>query len=146
MTSETQQRAHAQQATPADAQRERGVAVARSDCSAQATKIASARTVELAAAADGTTPQRCEIAMARMAAAWTKQQRRRRWLDGRATAGSGAGMAAAAAAARKRSRHGIGNDAVNGAEQLRSGALSDRSILDKGCDSTKFDDAMEGYV
>ncbi|KAK9118794.1 hypothetical protein Scep_016887 [Stephania cephalantha] len=30
--------------------------------------------------------------------------------------------------------------------ERRGGALSDRSILDEGCDSTKFDDAMEGYV
>ncbi|KAK9140654.1 hypothetical protein Scep_010335 [Stephania cephalantha] len=47
---------------------------------------------------------------------------------------------------RKRNWHSIGKDAVNGAEQLRSGTLSDRSIVDEGCDSTKFDDAMKGYV
>ncbi|KAK9098187.1 hypothetical protein Syun_025232 [Stephania yunnanensis] len=36
-----------------------------------------------------------------------------------------------------------GSGALDGAEQLRGGALSDRSILDKGCDSTKFDDAID---
>ncbi|KAK9100829.1 hypothetical protein Scep_024259 [Stephania cephalantha] len=50
------------------------------------------------------------------------------------------GSAAAAALARRLHDSGSDGGAVNGAEQLCDGALSDRSILDEGCDSTRFDD------
>ncbi|KAK9165689.1 hypothetical protein Scep_000880 [Stephania cephalantha] len=47
----------------------------------------------------------------------------------RPTAAVGSGYAAATASAQQ----------VNGAEQLHGDALSDRSLLDEGCDSMKFD-------
>ncbi|KAK9126041.1 hypothetical protein Scep_014887 [Stephania cephalantha] len=51
-----------------------------------------------------------------------------RWCD------SYAGSGAVTAVARLRRRRG----------ERRGGSLSDRSLLDEGCDSTNFDDAMEG--
>ncbi|KAK9110877.1 hypothetical protein Scep_018396 [Stephania cephalantha] len=59
--------------------------------------------------------------------------------------GSGVTLAATttAALARQRRRRDNDNDTVNGAEQLRGDVLSDRSLLDEGCDSTKFDDVMD---
>ncbi|KAK9082102.1 hypothetical protein Syun_031583 [Stephania yunnanensis] len=40
-------------------------------------------------------------------------------------------------------RRDIDSGGVNGVEQLRGGALSDRSFIDEGCDSTRFDDARD---
>ncbi|KAK9082110.1 hypothetical protein Syun_031698 [Stephania yunnanensis] len=73
------------------------------------------------------------------AEAWTKQQRRLRGVPtcGGATEG---GAAAASAGLRRRD---IDSGGVNGVEQLRGGALSDRSFIDEGCDSTRFDDARD---
>ncbi|KAK9166240.1 hypothetical protein Scep_001431 [Stephania cephalantha] len=47
---------------------------------------------------------------------------------------------------RLRRWRGFDGGAVNGAEQLRCGEWSDRSLIDEGCDSTNFDDAMEHGV
>ncbi|KAK9105203.1 hypothetical protein Scep_022047 [Stephania cephalantha] len=58
----------------------------------------------------------------------------------RPTAAAIARMAAAA----MRGGGGFGCGAVNGASNHAARwALSDRSILDEGCDSTKFDDAVD---
>ncbi|KAK9150980.1 hypothetical protein Syun_009289 [Stephania yunnanensis] len=40
-------------------------------------------------------------------------------------------------------RRDIDNGAVNGVEQLRGGTLSGRSLIDEGCDSTRFDDSRD---
>ncbi|KAK9139294.1 hypothetical protein Scep_008975 [Stephania cephalantha] len=79
----------------------------------------------------------------------TRRDRRRLGCSGEETAverqgggSSGVGQRPDSGLARQRQRRrrGIDSGAVNGAEQLRGDALSDRSILDEGCDSTRFDD------
>ncbi|KAK9094838.1 hypothetical protein Scep_026307 [Stephania cephalantha] len=60
-----------------------------------------------------------------------------------AARGSAATMVEAVTAASTRQRRRRGSGAASGECERRGGALSDRSILNEGCDSTKFDDEME---